>query len=249
MFKRPTKWCAMLLATVALTGMIGCGGGDTGSTNDSPSVNITRSTEATFSESARILAAREAAANGATWLNADSARAFDAELSVVRRSFPQVNDITALSEYDLRTVLVAVQFGTSWIPNWETGNVTTGEEALDNLLREFAPEEIQSLGNPIKSRPAYFQLRFGQSLNMVKLAERLKAASLNVVVADPNYTAGDGNNIKRMSGSGGGSHRYVFSRGSGDCPAGCINRYAYEFAMSQDGKTATLIKEEDQSVP
>jgi hypothetical protein len=245
--QRKSRWGAVLAVLVALAGTMGCGGGgdgDTGGANPNMT-NITRSTESTFSESARILAAREAAANGATWLNADSARTFDSEMAVIRRTFPQVNDIAARPDYDLRTVVVAVRAGTSWESNWNRGNATTGEAALDGLLNEFAPEAIQLLGSPVETMPAYYTLRFGQSLNMVKLAERLNAASPNIIAADPNYIAGDGNNITTANGAGDGRRRYVFSRGSGDCPAGCINRYSYEFAVAPGAATATLIKESD----
>ncbi len=247
MLKQHTKWRAVLLATVALAGVIGCGGSSSSDNGGTAPPNITRTTEATFSESARILAAREAAASGATWLNADTARGFDADLSAVRRTFPQVGDITALSEYGLRTVVVAVRAGTAWEDNWRRGEPTTGEPALDALLAEFAPEQIRALGGAIETMPAYFTVRFGQSLNMVKLAERLKAASANITAANPDYAAGDGNNIVRVANTpGDGSRRYVFSRGSGDCPAGCIDRYSYAFAVSANGETVTLLREYDR---
>ncbi|MBC7805047.1 MAG: hypothetical protein H7145_02740, partial [Akkermansiaceae bacterium] len=166
---------------------------------------------------------------------------FDTELSAIRKAFPQVNDIAARPEYDLRTVVVAVRAGTALEANWNKGEPVTGEEALDALSREFAPEEIKPLGSPVETMPAYFTVRFGQSLNMVKLAERLKAASGNITAASADFTSGDGSDITR---SGDGSRRYVFSRGSGDCPSGCIRRHLYDFAVSPGGEV-TLTREED----
>ena len=225
------------IALCGLPLLTGCGGSDSGTATPA-TANITRATEKTFSESARILAARDAEASGATWLSADFARATDADLSLIYTTSPDVADITAFPQHDLRSVVVSVRGDSPWLSRWTAGNATTGEPTIDALLTEFAPESIVPLGAFDGTSAAYFTVRFGQSLNVVKLAERLKNASPNIVAADPNYTAGDGNNIKRVAGM---SRRYEFSRGSGDCPAGCINRDTWYFDVSADGKTATWV--------
>ena len=228
------------IALCSLPLVAGCGGSDS-ATVTPVTANITRVTESTFSKSARILAARDAEASGATWLSADFARQADADLAVVRGTFPYVAEITAFPQHDLRSVLVAVRGDAPWLNNWTAGNPTTGEAMLDALLTEFAPETITSLGTFDGASAAYFTVRFGQSLNMVKLAERLRNVSANIVAADPNGTVGDGDNIKRLAGSP--NRRYEWSRGSGDCPAGCINRDTWYFDVSADGRTVTLVSE------
>ncbi len=243
--KRTMAWAVAALASISLLGVYGCGGGDETGTEPLGGItqtNITRSTEGTFSDSARVLAARDAAAKGATWLNADTARGYDNDLSVIRATYPTVRNIEARPDYDLRTVVAVVRAGTTVAKSWSTNEIVTGEPALDTLLTEFAPESIEQLGATTESGSAYFTLKFGQSLNMVKLAERLRGSSANIVASDPNYTAGDGDNIVSSI-----AHQYVFSRGSGDCPAGCINRHTWQFTISDDGKSATLVKESDSS--
>ena len=240
-------WGAVGAAMMLAGGLAGCGGsggGDKTFSGESAveSARITRATEGNFSESARIIAAREAATSGAVWLSALSARRADADLQTIRTAFPQVAGISARSPYDLHTVVVAVPSSAPFVRNWLAGNAATGEPALDALLTEFAPEGIQSLGVPVEGGTAYFTLRFAQSLNMVKLAERLRGASVTITAADPNYLVGGGNDILRDKATG--NREYVFSRGSGDCLAGCINRHSFVFGVSESG-AASLLREED----
>ncbi|MBC8141082.1 MAG: hypothetical protein H7Y38_06540 [Armatimonadetes bacterium] len=243
-----TAWGAACVALLMTGGLAGCGGSDgvqtpVASPTPAPSVNITRGTESTFSQSARILAAREAARNGATWLSAETARLADVDLAAIRRAYPQVATIEARPEYDLRTVLVAIPPTAPFLQNWLRGETATGDAGIDALLTEFAPESVESVGSPIEGGTYYFTLKFGQSLNMVKLAERLRAASAVIVAADPNRFAGDGDDIVRDDAAG--KKRYIWSRGSGDCPAGCINRYSYTFEIAADG-TVILVREGEE---
>ena len=250
MSKKCIAWAIMFATLMGAGGLAGCGGGtNEGRTpgaieTPAPSVNITRATEGSFSESARILAARDAAMGGEVWLSAENARLADVDLAAIRRAYPQVANIEARPEYDLHTVLVAVSPTASFLRNWLAGNAATGEAALDAVLTEFVPEKIEAVGTPAEGGTYYFMFRFGQSLNMVKLAERLRGISSTIVAADPNYIAGGGDNIIR--GGAAGNSEYVFSRGSGDCPAGCINRHSFVFDIAEGG-AVTLVREEDNT--
>lgn len=239
--------CITVATILLIAGLAGCGGSSDGGMAPPAPTNITRGTEASFSDSARVLAARDAAATGATWLDAGVARAYDADLAVIRATFPQVKDIQARSDYDAHTIVVAVLPNAPWLSKWTAGNVTTGEAALDALLTEFAPDSVLPIGSAAPAAPAYFTLHFGQSLNMVKLAERVQAASTSISAATPNYTVGASENIKNPKDVNSTRHRYLFSRGSGDCQAGCTKWHMWTFNVSDDGKQAALTEEYDAS--
>lgn len=230
---------AVIAATMTFTG---CGGSSDPSVDQNP-VNITRATEGAFSESARVLAARDAEKTNDIWISAATARAYEADLSLIRREFPETADIQTFPRYDLRSVIVTLSPGASWARGWTTENMATGEPVLDALLQEYSLEKIERIGDFDRSTTDFFVLRFAQSLNTNPLAERIHAASGEIATASINGIGGDGNNIVRKTpDQSDGSRRYIFRRGSGDCPSGCIERTTWEYAVSQDGKTATLIE-------
>lgn len=237
--KKRSMVCVAVLLMGAIAGCGGSGGGQT----PVPSVNITRVTEGGFSQSARILAAREADRTGAVWLSLETARLAEADMAAIRKAYPQVATIEARPNYDLRTVLVAVSPTAPFLKHWLNDNVATGDAGIDALLTEFAPESVKPVGSPMEGGTHYFALKFEQSLNMAKLAGRLNSASPAIVAADPNYTAGDGDDIRR--GGDTGKSQYIWSRRSGDCPAGCINRYSYTFEIAGDG-AVTLVREGEE---
>jgi hypothetical protein len=76
-----------------------------------------------------------------------------------------------------------------------------------------------------------------QPVNIGALAARFRGI-VGVRFAQPNNMFGDGNDIE---GSIEGSRvRLDYSVGSGDCPAGCINRRFYRFAVQSDGTVEYL---------
>lgn len=231
---------AVIAATMTFTGC----GGSSGSSGDQNPVNITRATEGAFSESARVLAARDAEKTSDIWISAATARAYEADLSLIRREFPETADIQTFPRYDLRSVIVTVSPDASWARGWTTENMATGEPALDALLQEYSLEKIERIGDFDRSTTVFFVLRFAQSLNTNPLTERIRAASGKIAIAEINGTFGDGNNIvRRTPDQNDGSRHYIFSRGSGDCPAGCTERTSWEYAVSQDGKTVRLVQQ------
>ena len=62
----------------------------------------------------------------------------------------------------------------------------------------------------------------------------------DVLRAEPATMLGGGDDITLCNESFGGTHRYLFHEGSGDCPAGCID-WAYRgYEVTEDGEVTRL---------
>jgi hypothetical protein len=216
--------CALAVLLYITPCLYGCGGGGGGS-----GTVISRTNRAQFSEDAIILAARTATG---PWIPADTTAEIDQDLHAIRAANPQVTDVHAFPDFDLNVLIFAVKTTSPWVNNWRSGSITTGESALDSLIHQYDPASIkdnlfESNGN------AWFTLQFGGPLNMTKLAEKFQGISINVPFVNINGYGGDGN---RVTFSRPGSDKlYTFSKGWGDCPAGCIHRHSWEFTLKPDG--------------
>ena len=82
-------------------------------------------------------------------------------------------------------------------------------------------------------------LRFRGLFHPERLAEAYQKHP-DVVFANPNGQMGGGDNIRLCNADVGGSHRYVFTRGSGDCPAGCIRWVHRGYEVSEAGVVTPL---------
>lgn len=70
----------------------------------------------------------------------------------------------------------------------------------------------------------------------------------DVLGTEANTAYGGGDDIIFCNASFGGTHRYLFERGWGDCPAGCIN-YAYRgYEVTESGEV-TLLEPSDIGEP
>ena len=77
-------------------------------------------------------------------------------------------------------------------------------------------------------------LTFAGRYNMPLVAEEY-ARLPNIRYAEPNYMAGDGDDVCLLID--GTKHLYVFDAGSGDCPAGCIDHTYWGFAVDVKGQS------------
>jgi hypothetical protein len=116
---------------------------------------------------------------------------------------------------------------------WSQGLILVGDEYLDNLATLYRLELV------VDSKQGWFILNFNQSLNMPILAG-IYAHSSKIVYAEPNYYAGDGDQIYAFSKNG--SWDIVFSHGQGDCPSGCI-WHNYVYVVVTPSHTASLVQE------
>ena len=210
--------------------MSGCGGGGKGE-----GLVITRANRAQFSQDATILAARTATG---PWIPADTTAAIDLDMAKIREHYPQVSEIHALPDYDLNTLIFGVKTSSPWINNWRSGVIGTGEAALDDLIHQYDPASIKDKLFESEGH-AWFVLQFGGPLNMTRLSSLFQGKSPNVALAEANGYIVDGNQI--LLTKAGDNKVYTFSKGWGDCPAGCIHRHSWEFTLKPN---ATIVLRE-----
>ncbi|HKC40529.1 MAG TPA: hypothetical protein VKC15_13380 [Gemmatimonadales bacterium] len=124
----------------------------------------------------------------------------------------------------------------AWVQRLARGEVPTGEPTVDALMARYA----LSVGNVYRSSATgnvLLTLASPEPLNFEGLA-KLFAGITGVRFAEPNGYVGDGNDIR---GSMADARLLLdYSVGYGDCPAGCINRRSYHFAVTFDGTVEYL---------
>ncbi|HSJ24706.1 MAG TPA: hypothetical protein VK929_08575 [Longimicrobiales bacterium] len=133
-----------------------------------------------------------------------------------------------------REIMVRVNPSHSWTQAWREKNALTGNAAVDALVTQYGltvrEYYLWSIGDVAL-------LRSARPLNAAALAQRFEALA-GVVWAEENGAMGDGNDI-RASRHGDG-WRLDYSVGFGDCPAGCIDRHTWSFAVAADGGVTFL---------
>jgi hypothetical protein len=182
-----------------------------------------------FSEDAIVLTAR---LTEGPWLPAGMAAGFDAGLSRIRARFPQVRDIHARPEVSLTALLIKLRPGTPWLEAWQRGVVETGDAAVDRLLAEYHASGVRLLFNE------WFVLEFGQPLRVEAVLDAFRASTAFFVYVEPSSYVGGGPNISFAQL--GEERRYTFTEAWGDCPAGCIYKHHWEFAVGPDGAIRLL---------
>jgi hypothetical protein len=133
-----------------------------------------------------------------------------------------------------REILVGVSAHAAWTQAWRSGSVLTGNAPVDDLVTRYglSLERFHdwSIGE-------YAQLRAGGPLNAAALAKAFDGIS-GVVNAEENGVVGDGNDIR--ASAYGNALRLDYSVGFGECPAGCISRHTWSFAVRDDGTVLFL---------
>lgn len=236
-----TRFCVTTLAVLSAAlpllaagaaALSGCGS-SSGSEPGGPVAGagyLTRATEGDVSQDARVLAERAA---DAPRIPLDLARGIDADLAKVRAQFPAVAGLSARPQSDLHQVIVKLAAEAPFASEWDASRAATGDAALDAELSAYGSVTVR----PFSGLPGYYRLRFDEPLSIPRVAERLKAASASVAAVTPDLTVGDGDDITRDAAAG----TYTFSKGWGDCSAGCINRHTWTFRVS--GDSVTLVEE------
>ena len=131
-------------------------------------------------------------------------------------------------------IYVSTDTSVAWTAAWARGEAHTGYPPVDELVSGRGFSIVQ-----------FYQARWydtavlvtDEPLNTVALGRQLDAVP-DVRYAGPNGRGGDGDDIEAArDGSG---WRLEFSRGSGDCPAGCIDRTYWTFHVGADGAVTYL---------
>lgn len=231
-------------AAVALlmAGATGCGGGKTTRPGSVASSGpITRANESTVSEDAAILATRQATS---AFVSLDAARAIDTDLAAMRALYPAFVSVHARPRFVTKTLLVTIKPAAPWRSKWDASanaastitdtDLTTGEPVLDALLQKYGATRISRTYD--SGTDTLYELRFAQPLNLQTVADELMQSSSTLVSVYPNATIGDGDDIAFTPPThASGDKTYVFSKGSGDCPGGCLYRYNQPVVIPANG--------------
>jgi hypothetical protein len=88
-----------------------------------------------------------------------------------------------------------------------------------------------------------YSLKFSKPYNPDVLAERLKNEyAIQGVEVDSNIEGSEGIQFMQSMPD---TYSYTFTKGSGNCPSGCINHHTWEFSVSDTSGNVrvTLVKE------
>jgi hypothetical protein len=134
-----------------------------------------------------------------------------------------------------RSLMLQLVASEAWVQRLARRELPTGEPAVDDLLQRYS----LSVGSVFRLSQGDVLLTLGslEPLNMAALAPQFRGIT-GVRHSDPNGAVGDGNDIR---GSIEQSRVLLdYSVGYGDCPAGCIRRHHYHFAVHTDGTVEYL---------
>ena len=136
----------------------------------------------------------------------------------------RVAGIGTFPRYVLRDLLVAPTPGAAWAEAWSRVETQTGYAPVDALTERYGLTlNSYQYGTAL--------LRAEAPLNPVALASQF-AGIPDLRYATPNGVGGDGDDIR--ASRDGRALVLAFSRGSGDCPAGCIERTTWTFRVEGD---------------
>lgn len=141
--------------------------------------------------------------------------------SAARAAVTERFNIHTYENPPLYELMVGVSPLVPWAGALQRGIGATGEPAFDGLVRDYAL---------VLARPSV--LRSLRPLDIEALAARF-ARIPGVRYAEGNGVIGDGNEIEAAVVDD--AWRLDFSRGWGDCPAGCIMRHVWSFRVARDG--------------
>jgi hypothetical protein len=134
-----------------------------------------------------------------------------------------------------RSLLLWLIGSEAWVQKLARGEIPTGEPAIDTLLARNS----LSLGSVYVMHDGDVLVTLGppEPVNIQALARLFRGIG-GVRFAEPNSSIGDANDI---GGSTDASRVLLdYSVGYGDCPAGCIGRRFYHFAIHEDGTVEYL---------
>jgi len=133
-----------------------------------------------------------------------------------------------------RSLYLVVGLNEVWAHRLTHDSLPTGNILVDRLVTDFALSV--DIVDTLFTGDLLIVLRSAEPLNMAALAPQFRQAS-GVHSANPDTRIGDGNDI---GGERDDATRLAYSVGYGDCPAGCIARRFYHFAIHDDGTVEYL---------
>lgn len=138
-----------------------------------------------------------------------------------------IGGLHAFPRYPTHEAVVAIDTTVAWTEAWRQGRRLTGRAEVDQLL------EVHDLSVTYQDgRQPRVVVRSEPPINTVALVQRFEAIP-GVAYAELNMYGGDGNDIRAALGED--AMRLTYSRGWGDCPAGCIHRASWTYRVEKDG--------------
>jgi hypothetical protein len=142
----------------------------------------------------------------------------EADLAAIRTAHPDFTDIHARPDWLPGELLVGLT--PTAYSQFKTGSF----DGFDSLYATLGIPETRT-----HDVGQWLHLQFGKVYHGVRLAELFEPVS-GVRYAEANCVIGDGNDIMARL-----DRTYTLTRGSGDCPAGCIYRESWDFTVTEDG--------------
>jgi hypothetical protein len=143
---------------------------------------------------------------------------------------------------EAQEILVGIQPSTPWLAPWTNGQ-PTGTPGVDSLVTPYGLV-VKNVYDWNIGR--YLLVGTTRAINASALAARFARAPF-VRNAEPSSIGGDGNNIAATARGDGWTLDY--SAGYGDCPAGCISRHIWSFAVDAAGQVTYLGSRGDPAPP
>lgn len=152
----------------------------------------------------------------------------DNKLTLARETDDTLSYIHTFAPYAVNQLLLNTT--AIWADAWENGDLVTGNTAIDSLSDLYGLEFAK--GDKYNN----FLLQFNQPMRIDDLALVYEGID-SIVYAEPNFVMGDGDRIIYFHKND--KDHFVFSKGWGDCPAGCISRY-YWYVEVEDTSARKL---------
>lgn len=171
------------------------------------------------------------------YLDSTLALKVDSSLTAARNEIDTLKTIHAYPDYVPNQLLIKTT--ANWSRKWFEGKLLTGEKILDSLNQYY---NLVKVDTPLFKNTYWFVLNFARSMKVPLLAGLYKNLP-GIDYAEPNYYAGDGDNIEIINKDT--VYNFVFSIGRGDCPAGCMYRHYWYVSVYQNNHAPKVMLEEE----
>lgn len=182
--------------------------------------------------------------NGTPWVDsiaidpAGSSTALSALVAVYNSALPARDTVVEMFDIHvfppsipLRDLYVKADSTLPWMQQLHQGNIPTGTPAIDQLLSAYAITLTGYQTYPWLNGSHLASFSTGANVNLPPLCA-LFAAQPGVYYAEPSLGCCDGSTITDSVHT---DHvNLIYSRGWGDCPAGCTARRFWEFNVYPD---------------
>lgn len=154
---------------------------------------------------------------------------YNANLIPARDSVFNIHKIQSFRRPEMHFLVAAVDSTKSWVQQWRNGQRLTGNAEIDSLMENY---NLELLRYNALSLFHVVELISAAPLNISALGNKFELVE-GIIFAEENGTVGGGNDIHASRET---EHLSVeFSKGWGDCPAGCIHRHYWHFNVKYDG--------------